>query len=201
MTVRALGRLGGGARSVQSSRAAAEDCRTGSLPAAIALALMKRPRSSRSPALGCARCNTDLGRARDAVLLVALLLYKGGNLAQTKPAAPQGEMHARGRSAFALSLSFCAHARVSARCGAAPAAAAMHRGASGSGVMRRTLEAAHRRALCSASDSHRLAPNGGRVHWPCERRQSPRRGRLRVHGRLALPGRLEGRAQMRPWHA
>ena len=43
--------------------------------------------------------------------------------------------------------------------------------------------------------------HGGRVHRPRQGRQAQRRRRLRVHGRLAVPGRLEAGPQERPRHA
>lgn len=56
-----------------------------------------------------------------------------------------------------------------------------------------------RRHLCDVARS--WYQHGGRVHRPRQGRQAQRRRRLRVHGRLAVPGRLEAGPQERPRHA
>ena len=56
-----------------------------------------------------------------------------------------------------------------------------------------------RRHICDVARS--WYQHGGRVHRPRQGRQAQRRRRLRVHGRLAVPGRLEAGPQERPRHA
>ena len=81
------------------------------------------------------------------------------------------------------------------------------------GTPARAARSSHRLTLLAVAASFLLSgrhlcdvdrswyQHGGRVHRPRQGRQAQRRWRLRVHGRLAVPGRLEAGPQERPRHA